>query len=808
MGLALTRSCVLAAVVAFCGLVTVPAFAASDPVGLTVNPVSDTSVELNWSWPVNVDYPAELDVYRDGVFRTSVPESSTKYFDSGMTPGSAHSYQLMSDSNPLTPVFPVFVTLRADLPNPPTNVTASFSAANLATVTWDRGDSDSDVTYQVTADPVGGGTPVVTTARYPVDNNNPGSAAFSGFANYTQYRFTVSANEDGGGSAAADPTPAIRSNDLLSPQWNGGTLSASRLSLGTISATWSTGSDSGSGIASYSVCVDLITCSTLPIGGGGTQTASLGNGAIRNDGLSHSVSVVATDGAGNQSVPLSTVLVMPVLVPPTITVTGGNGCAPLVAHATSPDAGAAYHLFVDGATSETPLDQPIAGSPYQQLTLVANATFGADSSAISGPLVGRVYDPDGPDTSPTAHVFVDRTHNNTTQVTWDPITTSGAPIIGYEVTIPGLPAYENGSFLEQATAPEVDLYNLDPTAYIVQVTAVDGCYRQSPPVAVPPRFNVNDTEPPTAPGLAVPVTGGHDVRLSWTPSTDNVAVDDYKVFQNGALVTRTDKTTYDITGLPDAWPANYTVVATDTAGNPSASSVMRTATTKDVTAPVFPGSLTAVPQGANVALKWSAATDNVGVSVYQILRAGVPIMNVTGLTFTDKDVAAGIYQYDVRAFDAAGNGSILHSATAKSDGPPKTTIASALRVVKWKGAKTFKVWGGSSGARIVISFTLPETYPRATLRLQVVKSTVVRGKAQAKVKARTKLRVSLPMGTGRTLPGTRLAERVAKKGILLIPLKGMPKGPLRLILTATGGTVTIAGTGAGPNNAPAISPLA
>ena len=109
---------------------------------------------------------------------------------------------------------------------------------------------------------------------------------------------------------------------------------------------------------------------------------------------------------------------MPQLVPPTITLTGGNGCVPLVAHATSPDAGATYHLFVDGATTETPLDQEITGAPYQQLTLVANATFGADTSAISGPTVARVYDPDGPTTSPAVHPVADATTNSAV-LSWD-----------------------------------------------------------------------------------------------------------------------------------------------------------------------------------------------------------------------------------------------------------------------------------------------------------------------------------------------------------------------------------------------------
>jgi Fibronectin type III domain len=811
MGLALPRSCVLVAAVAFLAIVSPSAFAASDPVNLVQTPVSDRAVELTWNWPAVPAYPAELDVYRDGDLVTSVSSNATSFLDTGLAPQSQHYYQLKADSNALTPAVPSYVTTRADHPTAPTNVGAIFSSSNVATVTWQRGDSDSDVTYQVVATPVSGSA-IPLTARFGIGDNSPGSLTMVGFSSYTLYTFTVDAVEDSGsgdpgGTVAGDGSVTKRSNDVLTPQWpNGGAVSGSRLSLGTITATWPTGSDSGTGLASYAVCVDIVSCSTVPVGGGATQTASIGSAAIRNDGLSHSLSVVAVDGAGNQSVPLTTSVLMPVLAAPVISLTGGNGCLPLVAHATSPDLGATAHLFIDGGPpTETPLDQEITGTPYQQLTLVANATFGPDTSAISGPTVARVYDPNAPDTSPAVHPKVD-VNTNSAILSWDPITKpSGAPIIGYEVTIATLPGYENGSFVEQSANPTVTLTGLQSQSYLVQVTAVDGCFRQSPPVANPPRFLLSDIESPTAPGLAVPVTGGHDVRLSWTPSTDNVAVDDYKVFQNGILLTRTDKTTYDVTGLPDAWSANYTVVAMDTAGNASPSSVTRTATTKDVTPPVFLGNVSySVALGANVTLKWSAATDVVGVSVYQITRDGTPVANVTGTSWLDKNVPAGNHHWDIQAFDAAGNGSILHGTDAYSSGPPKTTVASALRVVNSKGAKAVTV-GGASGTRIVLSFDLAQVYARGSLRLQVVKSTLKKLDGQSKTTIKTKVRISLPAGTGRTTAGKRLGERLAKKGTVTIPLGRLPAGPLKLVVTATGGTVTISGTGAGPK-APTIAP--
>lgn len=65
----------------------------------------------------------------------------------------------------------------------------------------------------------------------------------------------------------------------------------------------------------------------------------------------------------------------------------------------------------------------------------------------------------------------------------------------------------------------------------------------------------------------------------------------------------------------------------------------------------------------SAALKWTASTDNVGVSGYDVLRNGVvvastesPVYNDTGLT------ASTTYQYAVRARDLAGNQSGLSQA--------------------------------------------------------------------------------------------------------------------------------------------------
>ena len=106
--------------------------------------------------------------------------------------------------------------------------------------------------------------------------------------------------------------------------------------------------------------------------------------------------------------------------------------------------------------------------------------------------------------------------------------------------------------------------------------------------------------------------------------------------------------------------------------------------------------------------------------------------------------------------------------------------------------------GGKAGSRAVLSFKIAQPFTRGVLKLNVLK-------AKATGKAVTKVRVFLAAGTGRTAPGTRIGEHTAKKGVISIPLGHLPKGTLRLVVTASAGTVTLAGTGAG-KKAPMIVP--
>ncbi len=78
----------------------------------------------------------------------------------------------------------------------------------------------------------------------------------------------------------------------------------------------------------------------------------------------------------------------------------------------------------------------------------------------------------------------------------------------------------------------------------------------------------------------------------------------------------------------------------------------------DTTPPSAPSELTATATSAHrVDLSWSEATDDVGVTAYEILRNGQPLATVEAVTsFSDATAAPfTTYGYQVRARDGAGN---------------------------------------------------------------------------------------------------------------------------------------------------------
>lgn len=169
-------------------------------------------------------------------------------------------------------------------------------------------------------------------------------------------------------------------------------------------------------------------------------------------------------------------------------------------------------------------------------------------------------------------------------------------------------------------------------------------------------FGPDATAPTTPANLSAWSATPTSIGLSWSPSSDNLAVAGYKVFRDGSQVATTTATSYtDSTGLVAGVTYSYTVLAFDAAGNESAPSNPASAFL-DQQAPSQPTNLTATMGGkpVKVTLTWTGSTDNVAVTGYRIYRNGSLLTTVTSTSYTHKP-PKGASTYYIVAIDRAGN---------------------------------------------------------------------------------------------------------------------------------------------------------
>ncbi|MET9881654.1 fibronectin type III domain-containing protein [Streptomyces sp. NPDC006430] len=179
----------------------------------------------------------------------------------------------------------------------------------------------------------------------------------------------------------------------------------------------------------------------------------------------------------------------------------------------------------------------------------------------------------------------------------------------------------------------------------------------------------SDTTPPAVPaGITAQAGSATSVHVMWQAPDPADAVTNYQVFQAGRLVRElpADRTMVDVTGLAPQTAYAFTVRARDAAGNTSAPSASVAATTpaaraEDHRAPTAPARTTGRADGPRaVTLSWAAATDDNGVTAYDVYQGGIRIHTVgpadTGTTVTglQPDTA---YTFTVRARDGADNSS-------------------------------------------------------------------------------------------------------------------------------------------------------
>ncbi len=349
-------------------------------------------------------------------------------------------------------------------------------------------------------------------------------------------------------------------------------------------------------------------------------------------------------------------------------------------------------VFSRAATTATPVSGSFTvptgatdGSTRMRVSMKYNAiptscetfTYGEveDYTVIIGSPVADTEAPSAP-----TNLSVSNLAQNSLTLTWN-ASTDNVGVTGYDV-------FMNNNLWGTVTTTTANITGLSAsTAYSFFVRAKDAAGNVSSSSNV---VNVTtpDTQAPTAPtNLTASNITQTSVVLSWTASTDNVGVTGYDVYSGSTLIGTTTSTSTTVTGLSASTAYTFSVRAKDAAGNVSASSNSVNVTTlapADTQAPTAPTNLTAsnITQ-TTVDLSWTASTDNVGVTGYDVYLGSTLLGTVSGTAATVSGLTASTtYSFSVRAKDAAGN------VSASSNVATVTTLSNTVTYCASRGSST------------------------------------------------------------------------------------------------------------------------
>lgn len=180
----------------------------------------------------------------------------------------------------------------------------------------------------------------------------------------------------------------------------------------------------------------------------------------------------------------------------------------------------------------------------------------------------------------------------------------------------------------------------------------------------------SDTQAPTVPGTpAASNVTQTSCTLTWTASTDNVAVTGYNIYQGATLKGTSTTNSFSVTGLSCGTAYSFTVRATDAAGNLSAAS-----TAANVTTSACAGAQTINPNADTDAQSDVAAGTNTTLSASQ--------WNTMYLKFTLSTVSGTISNAKLKLYKTDAQTATLYINYASPDtwveGGTKPTAGAAI----------------------------------------------------------------------------------------------------------------------------------
>ncbi len=671
------------------------------PTGLSANVLSSSQITLSWTASTDPSYTSSqitYGVYRNGTLIATTAVGATTWADTGLAPSTTYSYTVSASDpagNNSAQSSAVQATTLPDTtpPTVPTGLSVTGTTTSTVSLAWTASTDNVGVAgYKLYR----GGAQVGTSSVTSYTDTNLNAS--------TTYSYTVSAY-DAAGNNSAQTSPVSATTAAQGTQ--GPTVSiTSPASNQTVSGVWAVAANAADNVSVVGVQFKLdganlgaeVTTSPYYINWNTSQTT---NG-------SHTLTASATDSAGN------------VTVSSGITVTVSNSSTGSGTYSTK-------FPLTENPISENGkwINGQTVGLDWNNVQTTPGFAGGVGPSSVeySDPtaiLAGSW----GPDQTLTGTVYSVGASDNYYQEIELRLRTSVSPhsITGYEVmfrTPNNSSAYVNmarwngalGDFTWLNGASGIGVNNGDVitativgstiSAYIngnLIVTSTDSTFTSGSPgigfnygcsntysnfgltsfSATDQGSGIIDTTPPSTPAnLSATAVSASQINLSWTASTDNVAVAGYQVFRDNIQIATTTSPNFSDTAVVPNTQYVYAIAAFDAAGNVSAQSsplVAATSSTPDTTPPSVPTGLTSSSvTSTTLTVSWAASTDNVAVAGYQVFRNGTEVGTTTTASYADKGLTPSTtYIYTVAAYDYSNN------ISAQSQQLSVTTAAAAL----------------------------------------------------------------------------------------------------------------------------------
>ncbi len=330
--------------------------------GLTASTVSSTQIDLSWTANTEADL-ASYNVYRDGVFLTSVTTNS--YSDTGLTASTTYSYEVSAvdtSSNEGLKSAAVSATTSAPDTTAParvTGLTATATGETTVDLSWNANTEADLASYNIYRDGVLVGSSTTTMFTD------------SGLTSLTTYSYEVSAVDTSNNEGQRSAVVSVTTLDTTAPAQVTG-LTATATGETTVDLSWNANTEAD--LASYNVYRDgvFLTSTTL------TTYSDSGLTAL----TTYSYSVEAVDNVGNVGVAASTSVTTPDLTAPS-QVTGlaatavGVSQIDLAWTANSETDLSYYNIYRDGVLVAT-----TTGNSFSDTGLNSATTYTYEVSAV------------------------------------------------------------------------------------------------------------------------------------------------------------------------------------------------------------------------------------------------------------------------------------------------------------------------------------------------------------------------------------------------------------------------------------------